>query len=135
PRLCHPDDISPGEVDPMAKILIVDDAEDARESQAVLFRELGHAVTCVPNGREALAAVLAEMPDVVLLDLMMPEMDGPSFLEVVRSYLRIQSLPAVVLTGLGDSPMVDRARALKVNTVLAKGKATPDDIVRALEEA
>ena len=65
----------------------------------------------------------------------MPEMDGPSFLEVVRSYLRIQSLPVVVLTGLGDSPMIDRARALRVNSILVKGKASPDDILKALEEA
>src|SRR5215212_10921136 len=107
----------------MAKILIVDDVEDARESLAVVLRELGHAVTCVPNGREALSSVLADLPDVVLLDLLMPEVDGPSFLEVVRSYLRLQSLPVVVLTALSDSPMIDRVRALKVNAVLVKGKA------------
>src|SRR4051812_30027223 len=119
----------------MAKILLVDDNEDARESLAVLLRDAGHAVTCVPNGREALSLVLADLPDVILLDLLMPEMDGPSFLEVVRSYLRIQSLPVVVLTGLGDSPMIDRARALKVNSILVKAKATPDDILKAVEEA
>src|SRR4051794_17132578 len=119
----------------MAKILIVDDSEDTRESLAVLFRESGHTATCVPNGREALSLVLADLPDVILLDLMMPDMDGPSFLEVVRSYLRIQSLPAVVLTGLAESPMIDRARALKVNCVLVKGKAMPADITRAIEEA
>lgn len=119
----------------MTKILIVDDDADARESLAVILRAKGHAATCVPNGREALAVVLADLPDVVVLDLVMPEMDGPSFLEVVRSYLRIQSLPVVVLTGMGDSPMVDRARALKVNDILAKGKASTDDIVKAVEEA
>jgi CheY-like chemotaxis protein len=119
----------------MAKILIVDDSEDSRESLAVLLRNSGHTVTCVPNGREALTSVLTDLPDVILLDLLMPEMDGPSFLEVVRSYLRIQSLPVVVLTGLGDSPMIDRARALKVNSILVKGKATPDDILKAVEEA
>src|SRR6478609_1753002 len=119
----------------MAKILIVDDTEDARESQAILFRDAGHTVTCVPNGREALASVLADLPEVVLLDLMMPDMDGPSFLEVVRSYLRIQSLPVVVLTALSDSPMIDRARALRVNSILVKGKATPDDIRKAVDEA
>ena len=119
----------------MAKILIVDDSEDARESLAVLFRDAGHTVTGVPNGREALSSVLADVPDVILLDLLMPEMDGPSFLEVVRSYLRIQSLPVVVLTALTDSPMIDRAMALKVNTILLKGKATPDDIQKAVEEA
>ena len=119
----------------MAKIMIVDDSADSRESLAICFRNAGHEVTCVPNGREALSLVLTDMPDVILLDLLMPEMDGPSFLEVVRSYLRIQSLPVVILTGLGDSPMINRANALKVNSILVKGKATPDDILKALEEA
>jgi len=99
------------------------------------FRGAGHDVTYAPNGREALSLVLADWPDVILLDLLMPGMDGPSFLEVVRSYLRIQSLPVVVLTGLGDSPMIDRARALNVNSILVKGKATPDEILKALTEA
>src|SRR5205085_2837604 len=112
----------------MAKILVVDDVQDTRDTLAVLLQDAGHTVKCVPNGREALSAVLAELPDVVILDLMLPEMDGPSFLEVVRSYLRIQSLPVVVMTGLTDSPMIDRARALKVNSILVKGRASPDDI-------
>src|SRR4051794_35487569 len=116
----------------MARILFVDDDADTRESMAVVLRDAGHEVHCVPNGREALALVLAHLPDVVLLDLMMPEMDGPSFLEVVRSYLRIQSLPVVVFTGLAESPMVERARALKVNSILVKGKALPDDILKAV---
>ena len=119
----------------MAKILIVDDHADSRESLAVFLRDVGHTVQCVPNGREALALVLTELPDVIVLDLLMPEMDGPSFLEVIRSYLRIQSLPVVVLTGLSDSPMIERARSLKVNSVLIKGKATTDDIQKAVEEA
>ena len=99
------------------------------------MEKAGHEVECVPNGREALAHVLSKPPDVVLLDLLMPEMDGPSFLEVVRSYLRIQSLPVVIWTALVDSPMVDRARALKVNSILAKGKAGFEEIRRAIEEA
>lgn len=65
----------------------------------------------------------------------MPEMDGPSFLEVMRSYLRLQSLPVVILTGLPDSPMVERVQHLKVNAILVKGKASPDEIKQALEEA
>ena len=119
----------------MAKILIVDDNTDDRESLAKLLQLSGHHITTVPNGREALMQVMQQLPDVVLLDLMMPEMDGPSFLEVVRSYLRLQSLPVVIYTGLSDSPMIDRAQALKVNSVLLKGKATGDDVVKALEEA
>jgi CheY-like chemotaxis protein len=119
----------------MARILLVDDHPDLGEGLAKLFGQAGHEVVVVPDGREALMQVLQQMPDVVLLDLFMPEMDGPSFLEVVRSYLRLQALPVVVLTAFTDSPMIDRVRLLKVNAILAKGKASPSDILKALEEA
>ena len=69
----------------MAKVLIVDDHEDARESLAKVFQVAGHALACLPNGKEALVQVLTDLPDVILLELMMPDMDGPSFLEVVLS--------------------------------------------------
>jgi CheY-like chemotaxis protein len=119
----------------MPDILIVDDDTDAADGAAKILKNAGHEVTCTTNGRLALAHVLNRLPDVVLLDIVMPDMDGPSFLEVVRSYLRLQSLPVVVLTGLTDSPMIDRVQALKVNSVLVKGKATSEDIIKAVEEA
>lgn len=105
------------------------------ETYGKFFEQAGHQVFAATNGQEALLHVLADKPDVVLLDLFMPEMDGPSFLEVVRSYLRLQSLPVVVLTGLAESPMVERAQHLKVNSVLVKGKATPEEILNDLERA
>jgi CheY-like chemotaxis protein len=120
---------------PMPSIMIVDDALDSSEPLGRVLEKAGHAVRCVPDGREALAQVILDMPDAVILDLLMPEMDGPSFLEVVRSYLRLQSLPVVVLTGLAESPMVERAAKLQVSAVLVKGKATFDDTLRVVEEA
>ena len=119
----------------MANILIVDDNQDACAGLEKILTAAGHHVTCVPNGREALAQVISETPDVVLLDLMMPEMDGPSFLQVVRLYLRDKSLPVVVLTGFNESPMIERALHLKVNSVLVKGKASSKEIQNALEDA
>jgi DNA-binding NarL/FixJ family response regulator len=78
---------------------------------------------------------MSKLPDVVILDLLMPEMDGPSFLEVVRSYLRLKTLPVVVLTGLSDDPMIERAQALRPNFILAKDKASMDEIRQAVEKA
>ena len=117
----------------MANILIVDDSADDRDSLSKLFELSGHRVRTAPNGREALFQVLQDLPDVVLLDLAMPDMDGPSFLEVVRSYLRFQSLPVVIYTGLADSPMIERARTLKVNSILVKGKVAAEDILKELQ--
>ena len=119
----------------MAKILLVDDQPELAAPIVKHLEQQGHSVTCLPNGKEALATVLSDLPDLIILDLLMPEMDGPSFLEVVRSYLRLQSLPVVVLTGLADSPMIDRAQSLKVNSVLIKGKAGLEDIKHAVDEA
>src|SRR6476661_6212769 len=108
----------------MARVLIVDDHPDHGEALTKVLHKAGHYATFVSNGRDAIGQVLNQPPDVVVLDLLMPVMDGPSFLEVVRSYLRIQSLPVIVLTGLSDSPMLERTRSLKVNSILVKGKAT-----------
>ena len=119
----------------MAKVLIVEDAFDGTEALARFLTNAGHTVTCVGNGKDALVEVIARTPDVVLLDLLMPELDGPGFLEIVRSYLRLYSLPVVVLTGLPDSPMVERIRGLRVNAILVKGKASIQDIRSAVETA
>lgn len=119
----------------MASILIVEDAPDVCEPLNRLLTEAGHDVVCVGNGREALRRVLLQLPDVVLLDLLTPEMDGPSFLEVVRSYMRLQSLPVVVLTALRDGPEIDRVREMNVSAVLLKGRASQQEILNAVEAA
>jgi DNA-binding NarL/FixJ family response regulator len=66
---------------------------------------------------------------------MMPEMDGPSFLQVIRHYLRMHSLPVVVLTGFTESPKIELALHLKVSSVLTKGRASPAEILKAIEAA
>jgi CheY-like chemotaxis protein len=118
----------------MASILIVDDDRDGSDALCQFLQRSGYDVSCVPDGRDALASVLARTPDLIILDMFMPQMDGGGLLEVLRCYLRLQSLPVVILTGLSDSPMVERARHLKVNAILMKGKATFEDILRAVEE-
>ena len=116
----------------MAYVMIIDDHNDSCEPLALFLQKSGHTVKCVPNGRDAVAQVITRTPDVVVLDLLMPEMDGPSFLEVARSYLRLQSLPVVVLTALTEGPMLDRVRHLGVNAILVKGKATHEDVGAAV---
>ena len=119
----------------MSKLMIVDDDTDGCEPLKRFLERTGHRVSCVPNGREALAEVIADTPDVLILDLLMPEMDGPTLLEILRLYLRLQSLPVVVLTGIPDSPLVQRARAAGINSILVKGKATFEQIQAAVNEA
>src|SRR5436190_18079460 len=116
----------------MSKVMIVDDVADACEPLAKFLSRSGHEVRCAANGREGLADIIRYTPEVVILDLMMPEIDGPSLLEALRLHLRSETLPVVVWTGVPDGPMVDRIRRAGVNSILVKGKATFQEIEAAV---
>src|SRR5579863_6648003 len=108
-------------LDQMARILVVDDDPDACELAQQFLCKRGHDVHCASNGRDALSAILDDQPDMVVLDLLMPHMDGPSLLEVIRSYLRFQSLPVVIWTGIQQDQIIARAKRHGVCDVLIKG--------------
>src|SRR5579863_7176844 len=108
----------------MARILVVDDDPGSVDMLCRLLEKAGHTVAGASNGREALQSILKWSPDLVILDLLMPQLGGCSLLEILRSYLRLQNLPVIVLTGISDGPAIDRVRNFNVKTVLQKGKAT-----------
>ena len=116
----------------MAKIFFIDDDTSCLEVISKYLGKFGHAVECMPDSRTALEQVICHTPDLVILDLCMPRFDGCSLLEALRSYLRLQKLPVIILTGIGDSPMIERARAQEANTILVKGKATMEQIQEAV---
>lgn len=105
----------------MAIVLVVDDNEDTRTAISLFLRKRGHRVASAPNGREALAALTVDTPDVVILDARMPQMDGTSFLEVIRSYLRWQQTPVIMLTAYAEGPHIKRAVELGVKKTFLKG--------------
>src|SRR6185312_17503741 len=98
----------------MASLLMVDDNDDTRQAIGMYLSNAGHRVKTCPNGREAMAALTQSTPDVVILDYKMPEMDGISFLEVIRCYLRWQSLPVILLTAYPDGPHIRRGVELGI---------------------
>jgi len=116
----------------MAHILVVEDDADSREILSEFLVRTGHTVAGVPNGRAALEEVLSNTPDLVVLDLSLPELDGAKFLEILRSYLRLQSLPVVVWTGMIGSPIVDKAMKFHVDAVIAKGKPDFVELLSAI---
>jgi CheY-like chemotaxis protein len=119
----------------MPYVMIVDDARDSIEPLVAYLERTGYLVKLVTDGREALAEIIRNPPHVLVLDLLMPGMDGSQLLEVIRSYLRLSMMPVVVLTGVPDSPLVEKVRGMNVHTVLTKGKATLRDVETALRLA
>jgi CheY-like chemotaxis protein len=90
-------------------ILFVDDDAAGAEPVALYLRRAGYDVTRASNGREALLALTGPNPDLILLDVRMPRMDGLELLAVLRSYLRWQHIPVILLTAYADLGAVGRA--------------------------
>jgi class 3 adenylate cyclase len=89
-------------------VLVVDDFEANRRNVSRLLKLQGHSATVAENGRQALA-LLRERPfDMVLLDIMMPEMDGYQVLEQIRSDPRLRQIPVVVISGVEDMGSIVR---------------------------
>jgi CheY-like chemotaxis protein len=86
-----------------SKVLIIDDDEDLRESVASILRVEGYEVAIACHGQEALAQLAsARMPDLILLDLRMPVMDGPAFLRAVDGAEELADIPIVVFTSFAQ---------------------------------
>ena len=108
-------------------VLVVDDDPDILEALCDILEGEGYRVARARHGQEALARVEVEWPDLVLLDLMMPVMDGLTFAQVIRGRVSDRDLPIVVISADGN-----RQRAVPVGAVgyLAK----PFDIDSLLSE-
>jgi CheY-like chemotaxis protein len=92
-------------------------------------------VECVADGVAALTRILARMPNLIVLDLSMPNMNGVELLETIRSYFRLQSLPVIVWTALSDGPLAGHAQKLKINSIIEKGKSSYKDLLAAIQKA
>jgi len=84
--------------DPPCRVLVVDDDPSVRDILRRTFTKAGWEVSEAENGREGLAAIGESIPELVLLDLMMPEVDGFQFLEEVRRNDALKNVPVIVLT-------------------------------------
>ena len=90
----------------MARVLCIEDEADLAEIVAYYLRQAGHDVTLAATGREGLEAARAKHPELVLLDLMLPDTSGLDVCRALKGDPRTRSIPVVVLTAKGEE--VDR---------------------------
>ena len=106
-------------------ILIADDHEDNRELVHLMLRGAGYSVREAKNGIECLDLARAETPDLIVMDLSMPVLDGWGLFEELKLDQRTREIPCIVLTAHAD---LDRNRALKKGFIayVSKPFATED---------
>ncbi|HEV2181374.1 MAG TPA: ATP-binding protein, partial [Gemmatimonadaceae bacterium] len=114
PDASHPDHDPSGDrgLVEHGSALVADDNADMRDYVTRLLRERGWRVTAVPNGAAALEAVRADTPDVILSDVMMPELDGFQLLSAIRADPHRKSMPFILLSArAGEEARVEGLRA------------------------
>jgi DNA-binding response OmpR family regulator len=117
----------------MGTILVVDDHLPTAKAVAALLRLSGHRAVCAGGGNEALHYLADNRPDLMILDVMMPGMDGFAVLDRLRSDRRFASLPVLMYSAMDDAE--PRAKALKAGAqdYLVKGSGSWDRVEAAID--
>ena len=107
-----------------ARILIVDDSRDILMLLRTALTRAGYQVSEAINGEEAVRQLAQDIPDLVVSDIMIPEMDGFELLAQIRADRRLVGLPVIFLTAAGNAEVEERARSLGVEHFLDKPVST-----------
>jgi DNA-binding response OmpR family regulator len=118
----------------MPKVLIVDDEADVVRLLQFRFDKEGFETVTAGDGQTALSMVENDNPDLVILDIMMPLMDGMEVLRQIRSHRRTSKTPVIMLTAKTASITVDEARQLWVSDYIMK-PFDPEVLVRKAKKA
>jgi CheY-like chemotaxis protein len=115
------------------KILIVEDHEETRILYGEYFDGVGYQVETASSGNEGIAAALRMQPDVIVLDLAMPRLDGWGTAAILRTYPTTAETPIVACTAVSNEQSLSRATTLGCNAIVRK-PCLPLDIERAVDE-
>jgi CheY-like chemotaxis protein len=118
----------------MSTILIVEDDSDTREVMARYLTLAGYEHVSVSNGWEALLAVDQNKIDLILLDVMMPGMDGVTFLNILRNAQTKRNTPVVIVTAMSRQELSSRFHDLPVQAVLPKTQELFDELMQTVHK-
>jgi DNA-binding response OmpR family regulator len=125
------DSAQPAPPPPAAKkILIVEDDGYIRDAYAEILRGEGFEVITAENGQLGLEATKANKPNLILLDLMLPIMDGKQMLHEVRQIPEFHTVPVIVLSNAGTADNIKETKFYdNANDFLIKANVTPKDVI------
>lgn len=118
----------------MPKIAIIEDDQAISQMYRFKFEAEGYEVNTAGNGRLGLELLEHMKPDIVLLDLMMPEMTGDEMLVQLRKQAWGKDIKVVILTNKGEQEIPDSVKALNVSAVVLKADMTPRQVAELIKE-
>lgn len=118
----------------MTKILLVEDEVMLRDAFTILLKANAFDIDAAANGAEALELCKKEQYDLILLDLMMPVLDGVGFLEQANLKENYPNTNVVILSNLSSGEMVQRAFELGAHRHEVKSNLAPQDIIKLVND-
>lgn len=115
------------------KILLVEDDKMILDMYTLKFFQEGYKVIQSENGKDALDAAKKEKPDMILLDIILPQMDGFTVLKKLKTDSDTKNIPVVLLTNLGQEGDVKKGLELGAIDYLIKANYTPSQVVEKVK--
>lgn len=116
------------------KILIVEDDPFLSEMYVTKLLQEKYDIETAADGREALKKIKEIKPELVLLDIVLPKMDGFEVLQKIKKDPELQNIKIIALTNLGQKEEVDKGLALGANDYIVKAHFTPSEVVAKVRE-
>jgi DNA-binding response OmpR family regulator len=114
--------------------MIVDDDPSLGDLYQSVFKSEGYDVVWVSDGENALARILEEKPDLILLDIMMPKIQGLDVLDIVKATPQTENTKIVVMSALSDEEIVNKAKEYGAADFLVKSKVDMETVVKRVKE-
>lgn len=117
-----------------AKVAIVEDDQAISQMYRIKFEAEGYEVETAENGKIGLELAESMKPDIILLDLMMPEMNGDEMLAKMRKTPWGKTTKVVILTNMGEQEIPDEVKKLGVVAVILKADMTPRQVAELVKK-
>ena len=118
----------------MAKVAIIEDDQTISQMYRFKFEGDGFTVETAENGKLGLELIKSMQPDMVLLDLMMPEMTGDEMLAHLRAETWGKDVKVIILTNMGEQEIPPRVKELGVSDVILKADMTPRQVADVVKK-
>jgi DNA-binding response OmpR family regulator len=118
----------------MAHVVLIEDDLFLGNIASEKVRSAGFEIAFYTTAEDALREIEKRKPDVILLDIVLPKMDGYEFLKLVKENDALKSIPVIILSNLGSQDEIEKGLNLGAVSYLVKSNITPDDIVERVRE-
>lgn len=116
------------------KILVIEDEATLQKALMEMLEQSGYEAVSALDGESGWKLIQEEKPDLVLLDIILPKMDGFDVLQNIKSVEETSRIPVIILTNLGDINNIQKALELGANTYLVKADFHLDDVLKKIEQ-